>query len=409
MSKYSRYIEYGLVYMLISLSGGLRFSSLPDKFLIVILAFLLVYVLLLVQKRLNLTFIIYMCIAVMFLLAVHFYTEKSLSFNSIIGFSVKLSIAYLILVILGDRFPKVYINLLSFLAVVSLVGYLLDITGVLKSLVFSLPALVDGQGYEGFLYVFSHPTHIDRNQSIFYEPGAYQVYLNVGLIMLLFFNHGFSEKKRNLLILVYVLCIATTISTTGIILLAGIIAIAILSKSQLKSFQKALVIFAMMLGAGTLSNYLYPVVAEKVGSYVSGGDIAHGGSGGSGDRRAFDAKIDLEIFKREILGVGHKRYFELFSAIGRTDASSSSNGITKTLAVYGLPFSIFLFFSFYIGIKAIMGSMFLTHITYVLFIIFIMSQDYFVFAPVSFAIIAAIFISMRKASGQALEGREKVT
>ncbi|WP_407879619.1 O-antigen ligase family protein [Owariibacterium komagatae] len=75
-----------------------------------------------------------------------------------------------------------------------------------------------------------------RNSSIFWEPGIFQIYLNVGLFFLLFQNVYRAQKKLYYVaLLLFVVSILTTKSTTGYIVLVGIVCYWLLVKWKNKS------------------------------------------------------------------------------------------------------------------------------------------------------------------------------
>lgn len=389
-----RSFDYLVLYLLIATSGSLRFNAFPDKMLIVFLGLIVVYAIMIKKVRISIPFLGYSAVVYLFLMIGYYYTDRSMSFNSIVGFLVKFLIAYFALLSIGRNFVDIYLKLLYFLAVVSLVGYVMDLSGLFGGLIHLLPAIgSSGEGYEGFLNVFANHHHYERNQGIFYEPGAYQIYVNAAIIMLLLCNNSLDQKKRNNYFIVFTLVIITTISTTAILIYAGVVTLALLKSSKLSGKMKSAIVLSAIIGSGVASTFIYEVVINKLQGYVAGGQIERSGLGGSGQRRSFDAKVDLEIFKRDILGVGQKKYAEMFSTIGRTTATSSSNGITRTLAIFGLPFTIFLFASYYVAIRKLMPDIFLATFVFLLFILCINSQSFFVIAPATLAIIASIFVA----------------
>lgn len=389
-----RNLDYLVLYLLIATSGSLRFNALPDKMLIVFLGLIVVYAIMIKKVRINIPFLGYVAIVYLFLMIGYYYTDRSMPFNSIIGFLVKLFIAYFALLSIGRNFVDVYIRLFFFLAVVSLVGYIIDLTGLFRGVIQLLPAIgSSGGGYEGFFNVFASNHHYERNQGIFYEPGAYQIYINAAIIMLLFCPNSLDQRKRNIYFVVFTLVIITTISTTAILIYAGVVALVLLKSSKLSGKMKSVIVLSVIIGSGVASTFIYEVVINKLQGYVAGGQIERSGLGGSGQRRSFDAKVDIEIFKSDILGVGQKRYAEMFSTIGRTTATSSSNGITRTFAIFGFPFTLFLFASYYVGIRKLLPDMFLATFVFLLFILCINSQSFFVIAPATLAIIASIFVA----------------
>ena len=103
--------------------------------------------------------------------------------------------------IIGRDFAATFVNLVVVLAVVSLFGYLSDSLNLFVNIISNFPRVGD-LGYEGFLYLFQFKHHIERNNSIFFEPGAYQIFLNAGLFMLFFLKMDFSLRRQQIYIFI---------------------------------------------------------------------------------------------------------------------------------------------------------------------------------------------------------------
>jgi hypothetical protein len=103
--------------------------------------------------------------------------------------------------------------------------------------------------------------------------------------------------------------------------------------------------------------------------------------------------VDLEIFKNHPFGVGYEKYAKEFSATGLVweGGTGSSNGITKLLAIYGLPFGLFLLASYYWALSKLLGGFLMTTGGFAVLVMFLIGESYYVFAPFCLAIIVAPF------------------
>lgn len=134
-------------------------------------------------------------------------------------------------------FSKKYVNLITFLAAASVILFLANQSiPQIANFFGELPNAqlkVEGVDYRtyvngGFLYTFIvsygyGTTDIwayTRNNGIFWEPGAYQFFLNFALVLLLE-KHNIEEKKWHFLILV--VTVLTTGSSTGMLSLVVIL------------------------------------------------------------------------------------------------------------------------------------------------------------------------------------------
>lgn len=139
--------------------------------------------------------------------------------SSAIFIILKIWIGFVLISVVGYRFPKVYVETMVFIAVISLVGFVYNnYVGVIPGVRHSDAAVsiyiynqLDGI-YSGF---------VSRNCGMFWEPGAYQGYLNIAVMFALLFDE---VKKVKYQILILIITILTTKSTTGYAVLAFILA-----------------------------------------------------------------------------------------------------------------------------------------------------------------------------------------
>ncbi len=391
-----------LVYLLIFISGSVVFQQASEKYLILAFLFSLLAWVLFADRKFNNRFVVYVCVFTGFLLTISLYTGGSLGLASVISTTMKLLIAYLILKTVGGRFIDTYIGVVIFLAGFSLFGYVTDTFSLFDSVIRKLPQVGNGNGYEGILYVYRrYYSGWGRNASIFYEPGAYQVFLNAALFMLLFVKTKFSGLRRLLYISILLAALATTASTTGYMICATMLGLFLWEDKSLSFSNKAVVIGLILGTLVVFSTQLYSLVVEKISDNLfSVQDISD-----KGHRRGFDAMVDTEILKRHIFGTGYRKYAEEFSAIGQvttTSALKSSNGITKTLAIYGLPFTIFLFASYYWAFGRLVGKFLMNFVVFGMLLAFFTGEAYYVLSPFCLAIIAAAFVYNRSVQGEGM-------
>jgi uncharacterized membrane protein len=377
-----------LVYLLLFVSGSIRFSLFSEQYLIIVFIGSLLAWFLFSDRNINEKFVIYVCVFSGFLLIIDLYTGGGLSMGSIIGTVMRLVLAYLIIKTVGARFVETYIKVIVFLAVFSLFGFLTDQLYLFDAVIHKLPHVGDN-GFGGIFYTYRHHyVGYNRNNSIFFEPGAYQGFLNMGLFLLLFTKSEFSKTRRWVYISTLLITLFTTFSTTGYLTFATMFGFFILKSNELSTSSKALLGGVVLAVIVVFSAQFKSVIVDKLASYTSIEDITD-----SRNRRSFDALVDMEIIKKHIFGAGHKKYFETFGSIGVIgEGTGSSNGITKTFAVYGLPFGIFLFGSYYLAIVRLFGGPLSSLVPFGMLMMFFLGESYFVFAPFCLAIIAAAFV-----------------
>ena len=402
MIKRNKYTNWILVYILLFLSGSYLCKLSQEMYLIVgfLIAFTAWY--LYSDRKINDQFLLYTIVFSSFFFLLMLYTGDSISLQSVISMIIKLVIGYLILRTVRANFLETYIKVVVFLAVFSLFGFLVDSFDLFDGLIRKLPP-VDDKGYEGIFYLYRYYYHPDRNNSIFFEPGAYQAFLNAGLFLLFFTKTGFKKSAKLSYIAILLITLITTFSTTGYVIFLVMFPLFLFRSDILTFTGKAILIGAIVVVVSALSVQLYSAFVVKLSDYLTAEDPYE--TGRSAVTRSSDYKIDLKIFKKHIFGLGHEKYLEENRKIGRREKAGSSNGVTSTLAKYGLPFSLFLFGSYFWALRKLLDDHLLAIVAFVMFMLFLAGESFYVLAPVSLAIIAGAFVFDRtsvKTNGSSL-------
>jgi len=382
-----------LVYLLLFISGAERYHVSANKYLVIVFVVSLAAWYMFTDRKFSDKFLLYISVFAGMLFLLSLYTGGSLSLQSLIATNIKFMTAYLILRTVGENFVETYIRLLVFLAAVSLLGYLTDYLHLFDGLVYKLPS-IGGKGYEGIFYVFRHIYHPYRNNSIFFEPGAYQGFLNAGLFLIVFANTNFTNKRKWTYIAILIAALITTASTTGFVIFLMLFSL-FLYKGKLASFsQKAAAVGLAVAVAGIFAAQFQYVIVEKLSNYLNPSVTRQGWSA---ENRSFDAQTDLKIFKRHVFGLGFNEYQKEFNRLhgGGLIREGSSNGVTSIFANYGLPYALFIFISYYWALRKLLDDTPVASAAFFMFIMFLWGESYYQLAPISFAIIAAAFVHYR--------------
>lgn len=146
-------------------------------------------------------------------------------------------------------FVKIYTNSLVFFAFVSIICFFVYQLFPRIALLFPyVKGTASLDYYNAYIYVFGaakgYGTFVPfyRNMGICWEPGAYQAFLNLALIMLIDNENRNSSKKIIFKIVVLVIAVLTTYSTTGYLILLLVII------SKWKKIVKLLKINSIVLG-----------------------------------------------------------------------------------------------------------------------------------------------------------------
>ena len=216
----------------------------------------------------------------------------------------------------------------------------------------SLPSLFtsiqtgDGGSFKTIYFVLNYHNLIEdstgwnRPDSVFFEPGVLQIYLNLLLYVSLFINH---QKKDAILVFFVVL---STISTIGTII--AVIQLAIYCKYIWKrspTSTKRQIIASIMV--------LSPILLILSINNIE--DKFFGESRGSAMARTFDFSAGMRVVEKyPLIGIGfdHKRYIEEVSHLPdfsndigyKTNPErQTSNGILNIVYSLGIPISLILF------------------------------------------------------------------
>ena len=236
-----------------------------------------------------------------------------------------------------NEFLSIYLNLMRVLVLISLAVYFLLVL---------FPSARNACPVTTYSYNLTEPvkyyelivTHmpltswgIERNYGVFWEPGVFQIYINLALLISLFY------KKVRLLVfdtIVFSIAIITTFSTTGYITILLVFICFLLNKKVSISRRFAIsgiaiIIFCYILVglSGEMEDYVFYkfVAQEDNSSYVS---------------RMYSILGNVNVALRNpIFGVGYSNSDEaLIEYIGRFSAAElhQTNTILNYFATFGL-------------------------------------------------------------------------
>lgn len=264
-----------------------------------------------------------------------------------------------------ESFRDEYIKCMVLISIVSLVGMflLVKLPGVLNK----FPVLTNSSGRSGRFLLFATICDFSgsgshRNQGIFWEPGAFQVFLCLAYIFQLYKK---DDKNRKWILLLFFLSIISTMSTTGIIVAAMLSLIAI---SMKKNNKKSIIVFGF-LGIilvwlivteilPKLDGFLkYTLVTkiEQVLSYIPGIQNE------AGSRMDSVYYVGKEFFSSPFWGIGQQGYEKIASSIGHSMFTCTP---INWVATYGIFYGI----TYFRGLKKMISGM--THNGFQTFIVF---------------------------------------
>jgi hypothetical protein len=258
---------------------------------------------------------------------------------SYLNLAVRIFIPFIIPLILSfEEFVRFYSKIINFLAISSLIIFTVLI--VLGPSVYSFfPKTVNltGQEYVNmFIFVIfdngAENSTITRNASLFWEPGAFQGFLTLGLILEIFYY----KLRRKKIIALLIITSLTTVSTTGYIILLILFAMVIVGEASMK-INKYFFLFGVPLILACIV-WGGPLIITSILEKFSEGHQ-------SSFIRIVSTITDLTLFSNSIYyGLGLSGYLDKISdtalQLFSLELGGSTNSLTYHLAIYGLLFVI---------------------------------------------------------------------
>ncbi len=209
-----------------------------------------------------------------------------------------------------------------------------------------MPLAYQDATYQSLLFVFNFHVTIDdaggltRPDGFFFEPGVFQIYLNLYLYLRLFVAYNLRQATVGLM------AVLSTQSTTGMLICILLVGAAVVAQVKIGSLRrKALVLLTAVVFAPPLLYMTYENVQYKRFGVFNGSSLA----------REYDLLTGLNILMdHPVLGIGfdHQRYTAAAQVLGYGDTPLSSespeerntsNGLMQLLVSLGIPLGVAFF------------------------------------------------------------------
>lgn len=259
-----------------------------------------------------------------------------------------------------QEFKGLYIKIMTVIAAISIVCFLwVDVFAIS-----SLPLQTINYSDAGLVHLTPYYTvgwsngPFGRNAGPFGEPGSYQIFLNIALMYLLVDSSksNLSEVEKKVSIIILVVAMLTTMSATGYICLALIIAASIFQSNNSTSGGKNVKILALI---ALIVLYIIELNNGFISEKLSGG--------GSYAVRSNDTFGGLKIvLTRPLVGYGllQTNRSELLSTV---NIGMISNGLVSLMISLGVPLTLLYLCCIYNGIKRTIYSNWSTKILLFIF------------------------------------------
>lgn len=280
-----------------------------------------------------------------------------------------ISLVFIMSFMSKDKFIYYFVNIMLVLSIISLISFSVMIFLPNAKLPFQTDIVHNGKYY---VYTFYHTLGrwriLQRNSGIFGEPGLYQIFLNFALLMMFtnmsIFLKKISIKKYIISIILLITTILTTVSSTGYLCLALVLAIGVLGKScsrKLKIKLLAIVIIATVA---------FLIVESHTGAIED--KIIN--QGGSFNTRYYDMEVSFELGFERIFGYGYGNEITSELLVQR-GVLNNSNGLGSFMVSFGVFYCVIYLIYMYIRLKCFFNTNIINSVlVFVLFILFVMSQ-----------------------------------
>lgn len=347
------YLKYLLVFLMISFSGFPYFTNAPNALLIsLIMIFFLFSKIILKRidnKKIYQLFFVLIIIFIGQSIQFSFFDVRSLG-TLLIRFLLALIIALLV----GNELPKIYVNLLKVISIISLVFFLTIyiFPSFENILLFHIAPIFNQESSSSFykytpniivftLNIYDSSIGLLRNPGPFWEAGGFACFLIPAII----FNSLLNEKILNRTNLLFLLTLFTTFSTAAYLSIFVYAIFVIIPIVNRKSIILLPIIFSLFFFAGSYA-YRVPFVSERIDRTII--YLAYPKESMYLKRdRAISAIVDFNDIKNYPIfgrGRGENRYDKNNDF---TDFEHRNNGVTDFFVKFGLIFGIIYFRGIY--------------------------------------------------------------
>lgn len=264
--------RFWLLMFVINMSGNPALALLFPYTISIILLFVFLFLYLFCSKlpikQASILFVI-SWIVIFFLQG--FYTN-GYSLSSSFHISIKMFVGVITLLILDKKFIKYYSGIILFFCIISLLGFAYNyVVGTLPYM--PVVGFDDGHTFRVTSIIYTQLYNLDslsltyRNCGPFWEPGAFQGFINLALALELLTTDK-RDKRWKIKIAVFIVTIITTFSTGGYIALALNILFLIFSSKSLHIESKIFLVVAFVflaLGVFFATSFLYEKVSSDSG------------------------------------------------------------------------------------------------------------------------------------------------
>jgi len=331
-----------LVFVLLFVSGNLLATYITEYIYIVLLVILvLLYP---VKSYWTVSKTVYFLLFILIIFIIQRIILGFVSIPGAINFFARFLTGYLIVKFVGNRFADTYLKVIYYLSLISLAFF------AYVMLSGNIPSIFTIDKYNHSVIIYNHLTTLDgvkRNSGMFWEPGAFQGYLN--LVPMLFIDR-LPElwKKHKKECIVLILALITTGSTTGYIVFFMILFYQF-------TFKQKNILFGIVTSIVLIGSFLFvfsktDFLGKKVNEQYENAMKMNVQAGEVSTSRIGSAIIDWHYIQKHPLfgnGLHAKTRWADHYFLGTKGMTGYGNGFTWMTASMGIVFMIVYFFLLY--------------------------------------------------------------
>lgn len=370
--------EFILIYLCLLFFAGFYFFehfTMP--------AFIIIIGILLLKRRLpsiNISLLAILLILLIFLtlseiLSSNYYNNED-SVTKILFVSILcLTTAFLFTTVIEvDLFKKNYVSCMVVIAFVSVIAT--TIFTVAPSIIKAFPALINSNNRPGYFMIFTIVSDFtgigaQRNQGVFWEPGAFQTFLAIAYV----FELSELKKPRVWVLTSLLIAILTTYSTTGIIIGVLLLTYTLSRKKERISIIKAFVLVGILILAivyilPRLTGYWEYAIVTKIQHIF---DYQVGVNNNTSSRIDSIYYPLKEFINSPLWGIGESGYTKIAQEAGHTMFTATP---VNLLVKHGLPYGVIVLFGIWKFIKSMFKTIFDSIIVFVILMLSISTEAF---------------------------------
>ncbi|GHT87864.1 hypothetical protein FACS189474_1790 [Bacteroidia bacterium] len=211
--KENKFRNYFLIFLLLLISGNPAMGSDVKSAIVGIGLFLFVYLYKYISLNFKRKYFLYLSVF-FFIFLVQYVNLGFVSIPFVLGFMIKIFIGGIIFCVLRENFSNYFFHAMFYVCLISIPFYLLQLFYGVS--IFSHFYTFGVQNRSMVFFTIMDGIHHTRNAGMFWEPGAFQGYINLCLFMN-FRTMPIILKNEKWKITIIIITLLTTQSTTGYI------------------------------------------------------------------------------------------------------------------------------------------------------------------------------------------------